>query len=165
MSELRAVPAGVILPPLGVRVRRGVLGPANALATRRELFGPIELYLSELGSDYIAGRIKQVVNSFKANEISLFASYSIVAAPPSEQSACAARHREALRREVAAQYKNAVVRAAAPHTKNAKRMRYRINSELGKEATPDRIDAWFADRPDAVEAAREIRALWNEVSR
>lgn len=166
MSEIFRIPPvkHLQLPPMSVRVLKRLGGPPEALFTSGDLWHPIEIYLSHLGPDYLAGRVKQVANYLNANHISIFGSYSLVPVGTNDQAHYARKHRERLLEDLSAEYKNAVTRLIPLNPKARGRLRSRMNAALGTtNPHPDETDRYLSDHPVAIEEAKEIRALWESV--
>lgn len=148
--------------PLSTRSRIIEHGPIDAIKTRYDLFEPLEMATSEHGKDYLAGRVKVVANSFRANGRMIHMSYSIIWAPAAEHSFCASLHRQRVREDIQKRYKDTIARAI-PHTnpKTLKRRRHRMNADLGTDAPElDATDAYFSAHPEAIAAGAPLRVLW-----
>lgn len=159
------LPRGLRLHPLTVRSRLREGAGEAAFATRVQPFDAVEILFTFLGDAFLQGRVKVVRNVVKLHHTNVVDSYSIVPAPAAQHAALAAQHRADLLLELRAQYKNAVVRAVATNPKNASRLRHRINKHLGTMAPePDDLDALFADHPEALSQAAEIRAVHDRIA-
>ena len=172
--------AGLRFPALSIRTRLISGGPRNALATRYDPYSPLEIYFDDLRDDYLAGRIKTVMNFYHLRNAQVFHSHSIVPAPTARTGTQAKKNRRDLIDQLERQYFSAIARAVAKienmNPKALKRLRHRANTaliggrrfktfETVKRYEPAKVAAYFARWPAAVEAASGIAALIEKIER